>query len=307
MEDAVPYIVFGIPGAVITVMIVGLLWSPVAAIICLLIAHVRDLREDGYGSAGFRYSLLFLLPWIYLALRMAGVPASRVVERAGYGLLYGLWGSLALVLIGGGSAIAWHTALDIQARHFPDDNEIFLTFIAGLAMVVAGLAMVVWWFVSLRRLLRRHAPRSLSHSNANDDYKPSVPIRTAYVALNILWGLGIVSAFAAGVVNVVFRGPLCPGDAIIPVWLAGIMPFWTCAAVMALVWNWARKRFTLRTADSWDYPTSPTPNLLPPDDAYITPFSHFYRMILIPIPVGLALVLFSFILYWMGGGDMVNC
>ena len=306
LEDVAPYIALGIPGAVITLMVVGLVWSPVAALICLLIASVRGLREEGYGSAGFRYSVLFLLPWIYLALRMAGMPPSKVVERIGYALLYGLWGLLALVFIGVGSAIAWYTALDIQAGRFPDDNEDSLSFVAGLAMVVVGMAIAIWWFISLRRLLRRHVLGDLSRSDTGQDYQPSPPMRTAYVALNVLWVLGIVTASAAGIVNVVFRGPLCPGGAI-PVWLAGIMPFWICAAVMVLTWNWARKRFTLKTADSWDYPPSPTPNLLPPDDAYIAPYSHFYRMIVIPIPVGLALLVISFILYLMGGGDFSSC
>ena len=309
MEDVAAIVVWGIPGAIITSMAVGLLWSPIAAIICLLIARIRGLRGDGYGSAGFRYSLLFLLPWIYLALRMAGVPVPRMVERIGYALLYGVWAVLALVFIGGGPTMAWNTVLQIEDVDFSDHtlNEPFLFVVAGLTVVVAGLAIAVFWFVSLRRLLRRHVLRGLSRSNTNDDYKPSVPMRTAYVALNVLWVLGAVGAFAAGIANVVFRGPLCPSNAVIPVWLSGVMPFWTCAAGMALMWIWALKRFGFRTADSWDYPPSPTPNQLPPDDAYITPCAHFYRMIVIPAVVALALLVFSFILYLMGGGDMVNC
>ena len=45
-------------------MVIGLLWTPFAALICLAVARVRRLEGEGCGKAGALYSLLFLLPWV---------------------------------------------------------------------------------------------------------------------------------------------------------------------------------------------------------------------------------------------------
>ncbi len=297
------FVFWGILGAPVALAAVGLLWSPFAATICFLIARKRGLMWDGYGWAGFRYSVLFLLPWMYLVLRMAGVPASKVVERAGYALLYGVWGVIALAFAAFGVVWAYWGWTDsmIVAPDVPTASY------TGPMFVVAGLFIAVLWFVSLRRLLRRHVLRDMSHLNTDDGYAPSVPMRIACAALHILWLLAGTTVFMAGVINVMYPGLTCPGDPKPPVWYAGI-PAWVCLAIMALVWVWARKRFTLRKADSWDYPPTPTPNLLPPDDAYITPYWRLYLMTVIPSVVVFALVIVALILYGASGGDFIdNC
>ena len=263
MEDVASFVGGTLPASVILMMVFGLLWSPFAAIICLLIARVRGLRGDGYGSAGFRYSLLFLLPWIYLALRMAGVPVPRMVERIGYALLYGLWGVVALASVGIGLFTAGSFVLgDEDARGA--DAALF---------VVIGLFMAVLWFISLRGLLRRHGDR---------DDEPSVPMRVAYAVLHALWPLLALSIFFEGMFE--FR----EFDK-----LRSAIPLWTCAGVMGFVWVLALLRFRFRSADRWDYPSNPRPDLLPPDPVYIKPFTHMYLMIVIPAAVGIVVFIFG--------------
>ena len=43
---------------------------------------------------------------------------------------------------------------------------------------------------------------------------------------------------------------------------------------MALAWVLALKAFDISTADRWDRPANPVPDLLPPTSAYLEPFVH---------------------------------
>ena len=257
-------------GFVVMSMVFGLLWSPFAALICRLVAHVRRLLGNGYGGAGFRYSLLFLLPWVYLVLRMAGVPVPRVVVRVGYGILYGFWIAAAVGCVIGG--------LFMAGLYFTG-NEDARGADASL-LITVGSFIGVLWFVSLRKLLRRHGVAGRAAR--------SVPMRVAYVALYALWPLIAVGIFFEGMFEFSELGKT-----------DSAVPLWACAAVLALAWVLALKAFDLRSADRWDRPSNPVPGLLPPDSAYFAPFVHLYLLIVIPGTVGIAVYLFGLIL-WLG-------
>ena len=153
--------------------IIGLLWTPFAAAICIAIARVRRLGDEGWGKAGAQYSLLFLLPWLWLALRMAGVPIPAAITRAGYALLYGLWLLASVALAIGGALLA--------AGFFTDElrPDSAITAVAGM---FAGAV----WFASLRRTLRlRPAQEGVPREIAPQNVPPSIPMRTAYVAMHV--------------------------------------------------------------------------------------------------------------------------
>ena len=248
----------------------GLLWSPFAALICRLVAHVRKLPSKGYGGAGFRYSVLFLLPWVYLVLRMAGVPVPRVVVRVGYGILYGLWIAAAV-----GSVVF---GLFMAGLYFTGDED--ARGADATLFIVAGLFIGVLWFVSLRRLLRR---RWVDQGGTR-----SVPMRVAYVGLYALWPLIGLGIFFEGMHEFSELGKT-----------DSAVPLWACAAVMALVWGLALRAFDLWSADNWDRPSRADPDQLPPDSAYLSPLVHLYLLIVIPAAVGIAVYLFGVIL-WLG-------
>ena len=251
-------------------MVLGLLWSPFAALVCLLISDFRRLPGSGYGGAGFRYSLLFLLPWVYLVMRMAGVTVPSTVVRVGYGVLYGLWMAAAAGCVGAGLFTMGLYILGNEDARGAD----------ATLLVTGGSFIGVLWFLSLRRLLRRHRV----------DYggEPSVPMRAAYIALYALWALFALGIFFEGMYEF---SELGRNDSSIPLW--------TCAALMALIWVGALKAFDLSTADGWDRPLNPDPDQLPPDSAYLAPFVHLYLLVVIPGAVGIAVYLFGVIL-WLG-------
>ena len=238
-------------------MYAGLLWTPFAALICLAVARARRLEGGGYGKAGALYSLLFFLPWAWLALKMAGVPVPSIVARAGFAVLYALWLCAAVALVASGFA-------GLRYEELRPDWTI---------LIFSGVFAGAVWFVSLRRTLRWRARR-----REGENRRASVPMRTAFVAMSALWALCALAVFAQGIFEyATFDGRL---DSSIPLWIGG--------TVMTLVLAAALTKFGLKTADKWDCPRIPRPDLMPPDSAYIAPFLHLYLLIAIPALIALA-------------------
>lgn len=123
-------------------MAFGLLGAPFAALICAIISRVRGLGNS-YAGTGAWYSMLFVLPWLYLVLRMLGVHVSNGAAQLGYAMLYGAWlyGAIGSTAAGLGSLI------------FPGDE---VRIGDAVLMISGGLFIGCVWFVSIRRLLRRN-------------------------------------------------------------------------------------------------------------------------------------------------------
>lgn len=66
----------------------GLICAPFAATICALTARHRGLNTRLYAVAGAIYSVLFILPFIYLILRTYGWQTKRNIVQIAYGVLH---------------------------------------------------------------------------------------------------------------------------------------------------------------------------------------------------------------------------
>ena len=251
--------------AIFGLIFVGLVWTPFAAAICLIVARARRLGGEGWGKAGAQYSLLFFLPWVWLVLRMMGVPIPAAVARAGFALLYCLWLLASVLLAGAGAFLTAGIGTDALR---PDST----------ILIAAGVFAGAAWFASLRRTLRIRPTREGVPREGEISAPPSVPMRTAYVAMHVSWTLGAIGVFTWGIFDyLTFDGRLYSA---IPLWMIG--------TTFALVQAAALINFGLNTADRWDYPRDPAPGRMPPALAYITPFLILYLMIVIPIAVGIA-------------------
>ena len=71
--------------------LMGIVWSPFAALICRLMARRNGLPAGQYARTGWSYSAQMLLPWIYLAALLYDKPLPTLVVRAGYILTYAIW------------------------------------------------------------------------------------------------------------------------------------------------------------------------------------------------------------------------
>ena len=81
--------------------ILGVLWIPGAAVSCALLSRRARRPAGDLAGAGLVHSLLLLLPWVYLVVRMSGVTAppvmGKVLAALGYAGLYTVW---AVVFVG---------------------------------------------------------------------------------------------------------------------------------------------------------------------------------------------------------------
>lgn len=244
-------------------MVFGLLGAPFAALICFIIGRSKGLTETHAGTGAW-YSMLFILPWLYLVLRMLGVRIPDGAVRTGYGVLYGLWlcGTIAI-------AATW-----ISSTIFLDDE-----FRIGDAVLVisGGLFIGCVWFVSLRRLLRR---------NETSPSESSAPMRFAYAALHALWLLFAIGIVLAGM----FESNVKDKSDVASV-------LYIAAFTMFVIWVVAMFRFRFSKADEWDYHASSTHSELPLHDAYIKPFIHLYLLIVIPAIAGIVVWAIMFAMY----------
>ena len=248
-------------------MVLGLLGAPIAALICFIIGRIRGLNETHAGTGAW-YSMLFILPWLYLALRMLGARISDGAARAGYALFYGLWLYGASVVVIGGLIYLY--------MMFTGNDAIRIGDI--ILMVSGGLFILCVWFVSLRRLLRRGEIYEIGA------VEPSRPMRIAYTALHALWLLFAVGIALSGMFEATVKDK---SDVASVLYIASF--------VMAAIWIIAMYRFRFSKADDWDYHDSRPHSELPLHDTYINPFIHLYLLITMPALAGIVLWLIMFL------------
>ena len=210
--------------------------------------------------------MLFLLPWVYLVLRMVGVPFPMVVVRVGYGLLYGLWLVAAVGSFAGGLFVAGLYFLGNEDARGADAT-----------LLITGGSFIGGSVVRVTEKAAAQAPgrlwRCKQHPNA-------CRLCRAVCALGAdrAWHILREHVRVQRVWQDRFSGP---------------------AVDVSLAWVLALKAFDISTADRWDRPSNPVPDLLPPTSAYLEPFVHLYLLIVIPGAVGIAVYLFGVIL-WLG-------
>ena len=144
---------FWIPVAVLLLSILGLLWAPVAALTCLLVARLRKLDGESFGAAGAKQSILLVLPWIYLLVRlMFGRSIPRSLVAAVYVLIYAIWLIFYILVFNVVGLLA--SVLDILVTHSQSLTTMVILFIALSVMLPVN---ILTWGSSLRSLRRRYA------------------------------------------------------------------------------------------------------------------------------------------------------
>ena len=72
----------------VLILIIGVLWSPFAALICEEVASDSGKSAGRFFKAGALHSILLFFPWVYLLLSMHGKSISNRVVWSAYGVLY---------------------------------------------------------------------------------------------------------------------------------------------------------------------------------------------------------------------------
>ena len=83
---------FWIPVCVLLLAVLGSVWAPAAALTCVLAARFRKLTGESYAWVGAMCSMLLILPWVYLLVRLvSGRSLPVFVVAPVYLLIYGIW------------------------------------------------------------------------------------------------------------------------------------------------------------------------------------------------------------------------
>lgn len=111
------FVVFFVAGLLVPLF---LLWSPIGAFISIRQARKRGLNAWHYGTIGFLYSVLFLLPWVYLTIRMSqrSIPRRSIV--VGYMTIYFFWATLFVAtsdFLGGALTLAFAALAILSAGY----------------------------------------------------------------------------------------------------------------------------------------------------------------------------------------------
>lgn len=178
----------------ILLTIVGILWSPFAALICGLAARRNRLPAGKYARTGWSYSVQMILPWIYLVALQFGKPPSARIVRIGYKALYWLWAFLIIL-----SVIAFIGALLSRDGVFgdanPDTYRSFGMYIPSMLIAIAGSAVnYLLLRESLRDLRRKWREDS---ENPKQDERPYAPPHEAYTRPFKLMPLGVALGWLA--------------------------------------------------------------------------------------------------------------
>ena len=141
-----------VPVGIVLSMPLGVLLSPLAALICYSRARSIGLPPGYYARIGALYSTILFLPWIYLIVRMFGKTVPSILIGIGYFILYAVW------FFGSTVVISFVTlGYGIVALGFSTDIERTYVQILGFCMLLALLCInVVTWVVSMVRLDRFH-------------------------------------------------------------------------------------------------------------------------------------------------------
>ncbi len=246
-------------------IVFGLLGAPFAALTCAIVARIRGLN-DPHARTGAWYSMLFILPWLYLVLRMFDVRISDRLAHIGYAIVYGVWLYGAIFAIAGG-----FVSQDLfGGQEFRIGDSVLL--------ISGGLFLACAWFASLRRLLRRN--------HTDSAVERSIPMRVAYTSLHALWilfatGLALAGWFELDVKDNTEWAQLL---------------FWLSFAMVA-IWVVAMINFRFRKADEWDHNANRPHSEMPLHNAYIEPFVHLYLLIVIPALSGMIMFIVGVLIF----------
>ena len=76
--------------------LLAILFIPFAALICAIVAYTKGLNIALYAAAGALYWFLFLIPWVYLIMRMFNKTFPHTLGKACYVIFFIHWGGLVV-------------------------------------------------------------------------------------------------------------------------------------------------------------------------------------------------------------------
>ena len=179
-------ILFWIPVSILAMAFLGLLWSPIGALVCGLIALYKKKGFMSYAGSGAKCSSLLVLPWFYLLVRLAfGKSLSTFVVISAYVLIYAVW-IYFVVLSVGGLLISIIDLLVIRTYSFQ------INMIAVIVFGVISPFNIHTFIASMNRLRRKHVIDSRDSGRTSTSVSDGVYLEP--FAWLIGWSIAILFA-----------------------------------------------------------------------------------------------------------------
>ena len=178
LSIAIPLL--AVPACMFGLLVLGVLWSPFAALSCAALGRREVMSKWSYAVEGLASSTALLAPWVYLVTRILGLRLPVGVVRAAYAVLYAMW--LVCLTLGGVFACGFF-AIAIALR--PEImSAIWVFVLIGISILAALTALALRWSL---RTLRRH------HQEYGGPDRPVV----AFAYLQPFWCMGGLSGVHA--------------------------------------------------------------------------------------------------------------
>ena len=168
---------------------IGLAWVPFGAALMWKVARDRNLAAGRYAVAGAIYSLLFLIPWIYLFIVIIRGKFTPKLATLLHFILYGFW-LLGPVLFLSVISYRSYNLRDISNPFVPSRSAFDTILPIASFMVIAFMWLVNFGFFMYRRSKGYSiVPDSTGKSPS---YSFIVPFACAAVSLLIIWATMIL-------------------------------------------------------------------------------------------------------------------
>ena len=266
--------VFCIAGAVsITLLLamLGLLWSPGAALTCGRMARSRGLNVSLYAKLGIAYSLHLFLPYFFLSSKIQGKAPPTWLTLGCFSLVFTIWlfGAVGLSI---GYLIAYFQSYADGSLVMTSQFGLPASLIVSALLVSLVTVTLGTWVTSAKNTyfhLRRN--NSQSQEPALESVLPEMHIRP----LTALWVVVVAQSAIA------FSVDIWPGAGIFLAALAGAFLFVPIGLWMALVRSIRREHSGMEELAI---------NILPSDPP-LRPFAYCFMWLVV--------VLWSGAAYWL--------
>ena len=137
----------------------GVMGAPVVAVVCGVKAHRRGDSFLDYGGGGLLYSILFLLPGVYMAFRMFDRRVSLNLVTVGYGVLYGTWFTVPIFF-----CLVYYPFQLLQPTDARNSEPFWYGFFIVVYVVIGALQLYTW----IRSVVSMYHVR-VRHEHAQDE------------------------------------------------------------------------------------------------------------------------------------------
>lgn len=168
---------------VTVILMVGVAWSPVAAIISAVLSYRQGLNVSLYGIVGMIYSALFLLPWFYLVNRIRGEDTFTNSEiKSLYWALFVSWAGYLIFHL-------YVTAMIFSDAWSPGYLKVLALIFTSLNFVTLGISIISMYRKNISENIESH----VTDENLIPHISYIMPLVYLFIGIPAIWTIGYIA------------------------------------------------------------------------------------------------------------------